>query len=82
MVRNVIHAFNQHGLACLTQQSNRRKPLHTLLDDTSLVTLRNLLHQSPRAFGKPASLWILELVAQVSFQQGLTPYLVSAETIR
>lgn len=81
-VRNVIHSFNQQGLACLEQRSNRPKRLRTLLDDSSLEALRELLHQNPRAFDKPTSLWTLELAAQVSFEQGLTPYQVSAETIR
>src|SRR5919106_5233255 len=81
-VRNVIHAFNRQGLACLEQQSNRPQRLRTLLDDASLEALRDLLHQSPRAFDKPTSLWTLELAAQVSFAEGLTPYKVSTETIR
>jgi hypothetical protein len=41
-----------------------------------------LLHQSPRTFHQPTSLWTLELAAQVSFQQGLTQERVSGETIR
>jgi transposase len=81
-VRNVIHAFNRQGLACLEQQSNRPQRLRTLLDDASLEALRDLLHQSPRAFDKPTSLWTLELAAQVSFEQRLTPYQVSTEPIR
>ena len=44
--------------------------------------LRALLHQSPRTFGKPTSLWTLPLVAQVCFEKGWTPRLVSGETIR
>ena len=44
--------------------------------------LRALLHQSPRTFGKPTSLWTLELAAEVSFEQGLTATRVSGETIR
>ena len=44
--------------------------------------LRALLHQSPRTFGKPTSLWTLELAAEVSFAQGLTAERVSGETIR
>ena len=34
--------------------------------------LRQLLHQSPQAFGKPSSVWTLELAAEVSFEQGQT----------
>src|SRR5262249_49020580 len=41
--------------------------------------LRALLHQSPRTFGQPTSRWTLALAAKVSFAQGLTPRLVSAE---
>src|SRR5919106_6003640 len=43
--------------------------------------LRTLLHQSPRTFMKPTSLWTLKLAAEVSVQQGLTPQRVSGETI-
>ena len=44
--------------------------------------LRTVLHRSPREFGKPSSLWILEWAAEVSFAQGLCPTRVSDETIR
>jgi hypothetical protein len=40
------------------------------------------LHQSPRTFGQPTSRWTLQLAAEVSFAQGLTPRLVSDEAIR
>ena len=35
--------------------------------------LRALLHQSPRTFGQPTSVWTLDRAAQVSFAQGLLP---------
>ncbi len=44
--------------------------------------MRALLHQSPRTFGKPTSLWTLELAAEVAYEQGLTATRVSDETIR
>ena len=44
--------------------------------------LRAFLHQSPRNFGKETSLWTLELAAEVSFEQGLTPERVSREAVR
>jgi hypothetical protein len=44
--------------------------------------LRALLHQSPRVFGKPTSLWTLALAAEVSYAQGITPEQVSGETVR
>ena len=44
--------------------------------------LQALLHQRPRAFGKPRSTWTLRLAADVCWERGLTPYQVSLETIR
>jgi transposase len=40
------------------------------------------LHRSPRDFGLDTSVWTLSLAAQISFQQGLTPRLVSGESVR
>jgi transposase len=81
-VRNAIHAFNQQGLDCLTKGSSRPHTIHAAFPGEQAEQLRGLLHQSPRAFGQPTSLWTLELAAEVSFQQGLTPQRVSGETIR
>jgi transposase len=81
-VRNVIRAFHDQGLSCLNRQSNRPKQLHTIFDASEREALRELLHQSPRAFDKPTSLWTLQLAAEVSFEQGLSPHQVSIETIR
>jgi transposase len=44
--------------------------------------LQAVLHQSPRTFGHPTSLWTLELAAEVSFAHGLTSQRVSREAIR
>ena len=41
-----------------------------------------MLHRSPRTYNKPTSLWTLDLVAQVSYEQGLSRQLVTGETIR
>jgi hypothetical protein len=41
-----------------------------------------LLHQSPRQWGKKSSLWSLALLAEVAFEEGLTPHQVSDETVR
>ncbi len=81
-VRDVIRAFNAQGLAALTPQS--RRPHHTQAAFTAAGAeqLRELLHKSPRTFGKPTSVWTLELAAAVSFEQGLTATRVSGETIR
>jgi transposase len=81
-VRNAIHAFEQKGLACLKQESSRPKTVQAQFDQTKCETLRALLHQSPRTFGKATSCWTLELTAQVCFERGLTATQVSLETIR
>lgn len=81
-VRNVIHAFNRQGVTCLHRHSTRPKTQRAIFDESSREALRELLHQSPRTFNKPTSIWTLAGVAQVSFEQGLSPHLVSIETIR
>lgn len=81
-VRNAIHAFNARGLGCLKEGSSRPHTIHAAFSGEQLERLRAMLHSSPRAFGKPTSLWTLELAAEVSLEQGLTPERVSGETIR
>jgi transposase len=81
-VRTAIAAFNATGVACLARWSSRPHTTHPAFDAERAARLRALLHQSPRAFGKPTSVWTLPLAAEVSFEQGLTPGRVSGETIR
>lgn len=81
-VRNAIAAFNTRGLAALQKGSSRPHRVHAAFDLARGEQLRALLHQSPRTFGKPTSLWTLDLAADVSFEHGLTPERVSGETIR
>jgi transposase len=82
-VRNVIREFEQDGLdACLTRGSNRPQTIHAKVDAAAAEQLRALLHQSPRTFGQPTSVWTLELAAEIGFAEGLTPERVSGETIR
>lgn len=81
-VRNTLHAFEQKGLPCLKQESSRPKTVHAQFDQAKCETLRALLHQSPRLFGKATSLWTLELAAEVCVAQGVTGSQVSIETIR
>jgi transposase len=81
-VRNAIKAFNRTGLACLSQGSSRPHTIHAAFPGEKADQLWALLHQSPRTFHQPTNLWTLELAAEVSFQQGLTPERVSGETIR
>lgn len=81
-VRNAIHAFNDRGLASLRPGSSRPHTIHAAFDTARAEALRDLLHRSPRDFGHPTSLWTLELAAEVSCAEGLTPTRVSDETIR
>ena len=81
-VRNAIHAINARGLGALYPGSSRPHTVHAAFDEAGVERLRALLHQSPRTFGKPTSVWTLELAAEVSFAEGLTAERVSDETIR
>jgi transposase len=79
---NAINAFNGVGLKCLTPGSPIPHTIERGFDAVQTEALRAQLHQSPRNFGKETSLWTLELAAEVSFEQGLTPQRVSREAVR
>jgi len=81
-VRNAIHAFNARGCAVLQRTSSRPHTTQATFDAQGREQLRALLHHSPRTFGQNTEVWTLKLVADVSFARGLTPRLVSGETIR
>src|SRR3954470_15125677 len=66
-VRNAIHAFNRSGLDTLIEGSSRPHRIATAFDPVAAERLRALLHQSPRVFDKPTSVWTLDLAAEVSF---------------
>jgi transposase len=80
--RDAIHAFNAQGLACLTPGSSRPHVTHAAFDAAGAERLRALLHQRPRAYGKPTSVWTLDLAAEVAGEQGLTAARVTGETVR
>jgi DNA-binding CsgD family transcriptional regulator len=83
MVRNAIHIFNGEGLPeTLQRGSNRPHTVHRAFDAEGAEALREMLHRSPREFGKQSSLWMLAMAAEVSFEEGLTKERVSGETIR
>ncbi|HEY6406428.1 MAG TPA: helix-turn-helix domain-containing protein [Ktedonobacteraceae bacterium] len=81
-VRNVIHGFNACGLAVLHEGSSRPHRLRTAFSEEGAERLKDLLHHSPRDFGKERSAWTLELAAQVSFEQGIITTEVSSESVR
>jgi hypothetical protein len=82
-VRNAIHAFNATRLTALTRRSSapQRTP-HAAFTSPQREQLRALLHQSPRLFGHPTSLWTLPMAAKVAYAEGLTSRPVSGEAIR
>ena len=79
---NAIHTFNAKGVKALCRQPSRPHTIETAFDAEGIERLREILHQSPRTFGEPTSLWTLELVADVSFEQGLTARRVTGEAVR
>jgi transposase len=82
-VRNAIHTFNEGGLEkTLSKGSSRPHTTHPAFGPKRAERLREMLHRSPREFGKSTSLWTLELAAEVSFEEGLTEGRVSGETVR
>ena len=81
-VRDVIRAFNERGLGCLERRSSRPHRIRTAFSEATRQRLKDMLHESPRKYGKDTSVWTLDLAAEVSFEQGLTSEQVSGETIR
>ena len=80
---NAIHKFNEKGLdGALQQGSKRPHRVRRAFEEKRAQTLREMLHQDPRKFGKDTSLWTLEMAAEVSFEEGLTKERVSGETVR
>lgn len=81
-VRDVIRAFNAKGLAALERGSTRPYRTQAAFTAEAAERLKEMLHHSPREYGKPTSLWTLELAAEASLEQGLTAERVSDETVR
>jgi len=81
-VRDALRAFAAEGLPCLHAKPKAPKTIHAAWPKGRDDDLRALLHQSPRNFGKPTSLWTLPLAAQVCYEKGWTPRTLSGEAIR
>lgn len=81
-VRNAVNAFCREGLHALQAKSSRPHSARPLLDERHADALKDLLHQSPRNFGKPTSLWTLDLVAELAHTRGWTPRRLCGEAIR
>jgi len=81
-VREAIHAFHQEGLSCLHAKKRGRQDDQRVFDDVARERLKALIRQSPRTLGYETSLWTLDLLAEASYQQGLTASRVTGETVR
>lgn len=80
-VRDVINAFNSQGIACIYPQAVGRQDDQRAFDDMALEKLRGLIICSPRDLGYETSLWTLELLADASYEQGLTTHRVHKDTV-
>jgi transposase len=81
--RNAIKRFNDGGAEEALEQGSRcPHTVHAAFSAERACKLKEMLHRSPRDFGKPSSLWTLEMAAKVSFEKGLTAERVSGQTIR
>ena len=81
-VLNAINYFNARGTAALTRTVSPPPVPPAAFDAAGRERLREMLHRSPRLFGKPTGVWTLELAAEVAFALGITAARVSAETVR
>ena len=81
-VRNGIHAFNAEGMGALEAGSSRPRSAAPVLGGAEREGLRAILHQPPSAFGRARSTWTLDLLARVAHRQGLSPTVLSGETVR
>jgi hypothetical protein len=80
---DAIHAFNERGLDALVAASSRPERTNAAFDEKGAdEAVREMLHRSPRGFGRDTSLRTLETAAQVSFEEGLVRRRLSGETIR
>ncbi len=81
-VHNTLHAFEKEGADCLGEKNRGPRDAQPVLDESKADPLKGILHQSPRRFGKARSTWTLDLPADMSFEQGLTPHRLSHEAVR
>jgi transposase len=81
-VRNAIRELVTEGISSLQREAMGPKNPTRSFDAITSARLIEIAHQSPRVFGKARSQWTLALLAEVCFEQKLTPTQVSIETIR
>lgn len=80
--RQMIHRFNRQGIDCLPRKSSAPLTAAAIIDAGKCEQIKQLMHRSPRVYGKAGSLWTLTLVAEVLSEEGATPRRMGNETIR
>ena len=63
--RQMIHRFNKQGIECLKRRSSAPLRQEIIVDKAKCEQIKQLMHKSPRLYGKASSLWTLTLVAEV-----------------
>ena len=81
-IRLVIKAFEEKGITVLEKGSRRPLTTERSISTENAQKLKELLRCGPREFKKDSSLWTLALLAEVSYEKGLSTRKVSHETIR
>jgi hypothetical protein len=81
-VLDALHACNATGRACVRKTSSRAPRTRLVFGPDQAGRRRARVHRSPRAFGKPGSLWTLEWAAAVCVAAGRVAPRVSGEPIR
>lgn len=80
-VREAIHAFNEEGVACLTEKSHARYDQSPLIDEAGGEHLEGLVRLSPRTLGHETSVWTRPLLAQQLQAEGHTSSEISVTSI-
>ena len=80
-VRQLIQQFNKEGLLTIYPKAYGRHDDQRAFKDAAREQLKAIVHQSPRNFGCESSMWTLQLLAEVSYQEGLTERLVHLDTV-
>lgn len=81
-VLTAIHDFNERALESLAEPAKAPTGPEPIFDEDKRKALMEIAHQSPRSFEQERSMWSLEALAEVAFDEGLTDEQVSHETIR
>ncbi len=81
-VRLVLKKFDAEGIQVLEKGKKGPKVTEKAISPDNAEKLKEVLRRNPREFKKDSSLWTLELLAEVSYEEGLSTRKVSYETIR